>query len=141
MIEVEDDLWNVGTVKCVTTNGFVKNNLCAVMGAGVAKQAKEMFPGIEKTLGVLIHNFGNRPFIINLNPVIVSYPTKWHWMEKADIKLIENSAIKLVQLSDALGFDFVALPRPGCGNGKLLWEDVKPVIAPILDNRFYICQK
>jgi len=141
MIEVIGDIWDIGTVKVITTNGIVKNNMRAVMGAGVAKEARDKFPGIDLTLGVMINNFGNRPHLINLDPVIVSFPTKWHWKEKADIKLIEKSAHNLVKIADALNFTFVSMPRPGCGNGGLAWEDVRKVIEPILDHRFYICQK
>jgi hypothetical protein len=141
MIETQSNLWDIGTVKVITTNGIVKNNLRAVMGAGCAKEAKELFPGIDHKLGVMIHNFGNIPHIINISPIIISFPTKWHWKENSDINLIINSAKKLVAIADAFNFDFVAMPRPGCGNGHLKWEDVKPVLEPILDDRFYICSK
>lgn len=141
MIEVASDIWDIGTIKVITTNGIIKKDIRAVMGAGVAKEARDRFPGIDLTLGVMIHNFGNRPHIINLDPIIVSFPTKWHWKEKADIKLIEKSAHNLVKIADALNFTFVSMPRPGCGNGGLAWEDVRKVIEPILDHRFYICQK
>ena len=33
----------------------------------------------------------------------------------------------------------VYLPRPGCGNGRLKWEDVKKLLSPILkSDQFYI---
>ncbi len=37
--------------------------------------------------------------------------------------------------------DKVYLVRPGCGNGQLKWEDVKPLIAPILDDRFIVVER
>ena len=38
--------------------------------------------------------------------------------------------------------DAIILPRPGCGNGKLKWCDVKKVIEPILiDKRIWIINK
>lgn len=44
---------------CITTNGFVKRSGAAVMGAGVAKQAKERWRFIDYTLGQYINLFGN----------------------------------------------------------------------------------
>ena len=36
-------------------------------------------------------------------------------------------------------FYHIAIPRPGCSNGGLNWEiDVKPIIEPLLDDRFII---
>jgi hypothetical protein len=32
----------------------------------------------------------------------------------------------------------VLLPRPGCGNGHRTWDEVCPVIEPILDDRFTV---
>lgn len=33
---------------------------------------------------------------------------------------------------------FLILPRPGCGNGRLRWEDVRKILEPILDDRFTV---
>jgi len=66
---------------CITTNGFVKKNGCAVMGRGIAKQAKERFHGIEYSLGRLLLK-GVRtqiiPHIDNFyqHPPIISLPVK-----------------------------------------------------------------
>ena len=140
MIEVAEDLWEIGIVKVITTNGVVTKDMKAVMGRGCALEAKLKFPGIDETLGRMIHNFGNIPHVINLNPIVVSFPTKHHWKDKSDIDLIQLSGYHLRALADEFNWNFVAMPQPGCGNGKLKWEDVKPVLG-MLDSRFYICQK
>lgn len=36
---------------CITTNGIVKKNGCAVMGAGIAKEANMRFSGLARNLG------------------------------------------------------------------------------------------
>jgi len=60
------------------------------------------------------------------------------WACKAHIKIITRSAKQLVELADTMKWKHVILPRPGCRNGGLAWEKVKPVLQEILDNRFYI---
>ncbi|MCZ2224447.1 MAG: hypothetical protein LC122_12560 [Chitinophagales bacterium] len=47
MIEVIGNLFdfvNIADAICITTNGIVKSNQEAVMGAGIALQAAEKFP-------------------------------------------------------------------------------------------------
>jgi hypothetical protein len=35
----------------------------------------------------------------------------------------------------------VLVPRPGCGNGQLDWEDVKPILLDHFDDRFIVVTK
>lgn len=58
------------------------------------------------------------------------------WACVADIRIIRRSAEQLVKLTDKMGYKNVLLPRPGCGAGELEWQQVRPVIANILDDRF-----
>ena len=58
------------------------------------------------------------------------------WAAKAEIPIILDSAQKLVTLVDALGYDNIVLPRPGCGAGELYWSEVGPKLHRILDDRF-----
>lgn len=63
---------------------------------------------------------------------------KHHWREPADLTLIHRSAYQLVALSDKFGYSRVVLPRTGAGNGRLVWRDVRPTLAEVLDNRFTV---
>lgn len=57
------------------------------------------------------------------------------WMSKSDIDLIARSARQLEFLRCRMGFYYVILPRPGCGNGGLNWEeDVRPVLQETLSD-------
>ena len=144
MKEVHGDLWDAkADIIVITTNGATRKDGAAVMGRGVALQAKNRYSGIEHILGELIRQNGNHVIMITGNiPKIISFPVKHHWREKADLKLISQSAIELALLVDRLsgvaGLHTVALPRPGCGNGRLRWEDVRSIIRPILDDRFTV---
>jgi O-acetyl-ADP-ribose deacetylase (regulator of RNase III) len=54
------------------------------------------------------------------------------------LELIENSAKELKTMVQRFGLKNVVVPRMGCGNGGLRWEDVKKIVGPILDDRFTI---
>jgi len=135
MLDIKADLWSTpATGICITTNGYVKPNGRAVMGRGCALEAKQRIPDIDKTLGHVIKMFGNHvhPLRVIENKVIYSFPVKHNWWEKADIELIKRSCLELKQFADGPGHKLVLLPRPGCGNGHLRWEDVKPEIEKLL---------
>lgn len=143
MIEITGNLWDQeADALVITTNGFVKNNGEAVMGRGCAKEATERYPGIAKRLGTLLSQSSsldsNRVWIINANPIIVSFPVKWNWWERGDLALIERSAQELAILAEAQEWERVILPRPGCGNGQLSWEDVRPLISMYLNDCFEV---
>lgn len=67
---------------CITTNGFVKSNGCAVMGRGCAKEALDRWPGTAITLGNMLDMNGNITqtlcnVLLNLKQVsLVSFPVK-----------------------------------------------------------------
>lgn len=141
MIESKSDIWNSDAdYICVTTNGIVKHNGALVMGAGIAKQARDRYPGIDQTLGEAVRLLGNIPLIVNTGgnkPNIISLPTKNHWKDKSDLELIVKSVSHIVRTMKS--YDTIALTRPGCALGGLDWEStVKPAIEPLLDDRFTV---
>lgn len=136
------DLWEVPCeARCITTNGSIKANGRAVMGRGCAKQATERYPFLQKSLGELLQRIGNHVQILRLGaeePILVVFPVKHAWDERADLDLIKRSAEELVALTDDMGWGKVVLPRPGCGNGQRKWPEVRVVIQGILDDRFLV---
>lgn len=138
MFEVRGNLWTYpADVRVITTNGTVKKNGECVMGRGCAAEAKNKWPELPKELGDHISRRGNIPYYFP-RYVLYSFPVKHQWMQQADPELIKTSAKILSSYVDQDEFKVVLLPRPGCGNGGLKWEDVKPVLEPILDDRFYV---
>lgn len=170
MIEIYGNLWDqTCDAICITTNGFVKSNGRAVMGRGCAKEALLKYPNIDLVLGTFLQIYGNVVQILKApqdSPHIVAFPVKSDmeiydgtncvthlkskmkygsklpgWMCTANITLIQDSAQQLVDLTNKMGYTKVVLPRPGCGAGELKWEDVRKVLAGILDDRFYVITK
>lgn len=122
---------------CITTNGIIKNNGNAVMGAGIAKACADKFPRSPKNLAEGLKKNGNVVQIISptIYGLILSFPTKKHWRDPSDIELIKKSCYQLMEFIDENKLTRVLLPKPGCSNGKLEWSEVEPVISEILDNR------
>lgn len=186
MLEAYGNIWDLAPeydTVVITTNGYVKKNGEAVLGRGIAKEAKEIFPDLPLKLGKRITEHGNLcfgfsvnsdfsdyPFIgydtvltgpIGWKPQIYCLPVKpqfgpngeMGWKAKAEIPLIQESIKALIKSvnyhqSHILGDGWldlqhgrqarVVMPRPGCGNGGLKWEQVRPAIEPLLDDRFTV---
>lgn len=135
MKEIYGNLWdhkNADSVICITTNGFVKKNGEAVMGRGCAREACQRIPGLAKRFGDHLLAHGNVP--VWLTTGLVTFPVKHNWYEAADIELIKTSADWLNKQALNLRQKWFVLPRPGCGNGQLSWEYVKPYLEFLPDN-------
>lgn len=146
MKEIAGNIWDYydrGHWIVITTNGTVRKDGACVMGRGVALEAKKRFPKLPFQLGERIKTMGNR-----LHPFpdsrLFCYPVKWQWFEKADLCLI---AVSSSQLADYPNEAYIAVQipiymvRPGCGNGRLDWKDVKPVLEKYLDDRFIVVNR
>lgn len=145
MIELTGDIWTEPGVDAIviTTNGVVKNDGCAVMGRGVARQAAMRYPWLPARLGTCLTAVGNRVFIYDTpgdDAPIITFPVKDRWWERADLGLILKSCRGLAGLVDSRGLRKVVMPRPGCGNGGLDWGDVRKVVGPRLDDRFVVVE-
>ena len=145
MREHSGDLWLVAAdARVITTNGFVKKNGCAVMGRGCAKEAASRWPQLPKLLGNAIDVQGNHVHDLWKpvdGPTIVTFPVKYNWWEPADIRLIQRSVVELLEKTDRLGWQNIVMPRPGCGNGRLSWGQIGPLLSDTLDDRFIVCHK
>lgn len=141
-------LWKADCI-CFTSNGVCKNNGELVMGAGVAKKFKEAFPESPVVFGEFQEQYGNqvdfyeRRVTRGNNSTVIyvaRFPTKNHWRNPSNLKLIETSAKQLMVLVDKNKWKKVYLPKPGCSHGGLSWQNqVKPAIINILDDRITIC--
>jgi len=143
MREEQGDIWeayNAGLWIVIPTNGDWRKDGACVMGRGLALQTKERFPCFPYDLGERLREYGNVVFTFQRYRII-TFPVKHHWNEMADLHLIEESAKALQEIFkyNLSGIPTpIYLPRVGCGNGKLDWKNVKPILEATLDNRFII---
>jgi hypothetical protein len=143
----------------ITTNGYVKADGTAVMGRGCAHQAARRWPWLPRALGLSLRSKGNVVAEISrfvMYPVKPEYvaervnvlprlrqsirgPGPWPgWMSYADLELVERSAEQIQAMAVAAGWQHVLMPRPGCGNGELSWDDVVKRLSRVLDDRFTV---
>ena len=136
------DIFNI-ECDCIVipTNGIVKANGDAVMGAGLAKTCDLKY-GVSRNLGMCLKH-GNHVYNLGYydGHYICSFPTKHHWRDKSDISLIISSANELISHANINNWNKVILPAVGCGLGGLNYEDVRNTLANILDDRFIIIRK
>lgn len=139
---------------CITTNGLLNKNGSAIMGAGLALQAKDKVKGCEIVLGKKIETDGNHVYQFGQlagGKILVSFPTKNNWRNKSCLKLIEQSCQELSHLWDnevrlnPLKIPKVCLSKVGCLNGGLDYEkQVRPLLQKYFANEkmsqwFFVC--
>lgn len=146
MIEFKTDLWEYTSpsnkvIRCITTNGFVKDNGLAVMGRGTARQAANKFKNLPRDLGTWIRQNGNIPHVFECLSTytltvftILTFPVKHNWWEEASLELIAESTEILRAMALKTPDVIYLLPKPGCGNGLLNWDQVKPIMLRLPDN-------
>lgn len=134
MIEVIGNLWTYpADYRIITTNGSLKRDGCAVMGRGCAFQATKRYKFLQRDLGKLLSDSGNKLYVF-MNLQLITFPVKYKWYEKANLDLIQKSTKELLSQIHGRGNLIYVMPRPGCGNGQLDWVDVKPILEILPDN-------
>ncbi|MCL5961179.1 MAG: macro domain-containing protein [Chloroflexi bacterium] len=111
-------------------------NTVGVMGKGVALQFRQAFPENYKEYRKACARHEVLPghmFVVPTgrmtNPrLIINFPTKRHWQEKARMEDIESGLAALVDIVKENGIRSLAVPPLGCGNGGLNWGEVRPRI-------------
>ena len=124
----------------IPTNGVVTHSVKGprlVMGGGLAREARDRLPGLDRFWGYHVRDHGNVPCPVPWLQVI-SVPTKHHCSERSDLGLIQKSAFFLSHWAWDNAIEEVYLPRLGCGYDGLRWVQVRPLLEGILDDRFII---
>jgi len=136
----QGDMWNVLDEVdhfIITTNAIVKQNGALVMGAGIAKQARDRYPGLDEMFGShikLFHPKGVYGLQLWLDSKFGMFQVKQHYKDTANIQLIIYSTGMLAQAAQTCPKVKFALNFPGIGNGKLTYDEVKPIVDLLPDN-------
>lgn len=120
-----------------TSNSTLKANGALVMGAGIAEEVRDNFPGIDLAIGnyITANNYIGRKYGLILSPhghKIGAFQTKIDWRHKSTLALIQYSTDMLHDI--AYQYKRIDMTLPGCANGGLTLEKVLPIIQQLPDN-------
>ncbi len=112
-------------------------NTVGVMGRGIAKTFKEIYPEMFSQYQQLCEKrelqTGKLWLYRTEHKWILNFPTKVHWRQPSKLEYIEQGLVKFVSAYPALGITSIAFPQLGCGNGELDWETaVRPLMTRYL---------
>lgn len=139
------DIWEVARQESawvvIPTNTIVRKDGQAVMGAGLARDASDRFPGLADRLGKHIRHHGERLYVDETRTI--SLPTKRDWRDPSTMELVEQGCRELVELARVLEIGGnkqpILVPKLGCGLGGLNWErQVRPMVDALLDSERFI---
>ena len=136
----QGDMWSVydrADLFLVTTNGVVTKDGRLVMGAGIAKQACDRFPGLDEALGKAALAAG-APYGLLVSPrwpkaKLGVSQTKGEWKAGASPALIDLGTHMLLEWCEEHPTAQVHLNMPGVGLGGLPRELVLPILKPLPD--------
>ncbi len=145
---VTGDLWSAWPftgLLLITTNSIVRPSGALIMGAGVARDARNRFHGLDVALGEAIRRQGDAGgrYGIMVSP---KWPEKRIGAFQTKIRPGDNSSLDLIQFAtDALAawcLDHPAirvdLPFPGIGYGRLSPDEVRPILEAALPDAVHI---
>jgi hypothetical protein len=126
------DAYDAADTFCITCNSCVRSDGSLVMGAGIARQARDRFPGLALALGQKIEGFCGHLGTYGAMPTekLWAFQTKWHWKSPSSTRLIRTSARVLSKIARGE----VHLNFPGTGCGGLSTDAVRPVLEQELNN-------
>ena len=128
--------WNHTHLLLVTTNSDVKKDGSLVMGAGIARQARDRFPGIERAFGARVQGYGPSPYGLLVSerwPVarLGAFQSKISWRDPASETVIALGVEKLIAWCRKNYGCRVDLAAPGIGLGNLSFERMEELVRPL----------
>lgn len=137
-------VWNEADLFLITANSTIVDGKL-VMGAGIALQARERFPGIDARLGLEILSW---PGHLGVYGLLISFDwshldtrarlglfqTKTNWRDPSPLSLVRRSVEELAIQAARWDEKRFHLNFPGIGCGGLDPAQVTPLIKTLPDN-------
>jgi len=136
---IEGDLFNskceyvICTVNCI-----------GVMGKGIALEFKKRYPEMYLAYREACDKGEVKIGKMWVWNNIINFPTKDDWRNPSKLEYIKAGLLDLKVVVRERGIKSLGMPKLGCSNGKLTWEDVKKLIeifhsvVPELDLQVYL---
>ena len=122
---------------CITTNSILNKKDELVMGAGVAKAAKELHSDLPKLFGEAIKAkavVGSFYGMILVKDKFIAFQTKIHWKDKSPIDVVKRSINMLERTALKYKDKTFGLPFPAITNGGMSVNIVLPMLQNLPDN-------
>ena len=122
---------------CITTNSILNKNGELVMGAGVAKRAKDLHKELPKLFGEAIKSknaISGFYGMLLVKDKYVAFQTKVHWKDKSPIDIVKRSISMLERTAIKYKYNWFGLPFPAINNGGLTVDMVLPYLEKLPDN-------
>lgn len=114
-------------------------NTVGAMGKGLAESVRSTYPIIYKTYRESCRQGRFKvgtfmTFSISDHSRLLLFPTKKSWRAPSKLEWIDDGLKRLAEIYDKRGFESIAFPALGCGEGGLDFEStVKPLIYKYFD--------
>lgn len=106
------------------------------MGKGLALLFKKRYPDMFRKYKAACDShqltIGKLMLCNEADHQILLFPTKADWHDPSRLAYIELGLAKFVNTYAEKGIQSIAFPRLGCGNGGLVWSDVRQIMVEYL---------
>lgn len=109
-------------------------NTVYTMGKGLALQFKERWPQLDQAHKKACREdaFFKPGFVvvdIDSTRKVAFIATKRHWRNPSQLQWVDHGLMNLAERYLDYGIQELAIPALGCGEGRLRWSEVRPLIV------------
>jgi len=113
-------------------------NTLGIMGAGIARSIKAIYPNNFKTYNEKClkgeFKLGDVLLVEDNKRIVANLGTQNELGAHASLQAVKLSFVLLMEELQKLGLKEVAIPKIGCGIGGLEWKDVREIVEEVSEN-------